>query len=176
MKYIIGIILAALIFAAGWWLKPCGCGGTVEYQTIYRDTGIHIIDSVPAPYYVSEPIYIFDTITDSIPYTVPFDTAAILADYYRKRDYNDTVVNDTSIMIAIQEQVWQNRISSRVLSYRLKSVKTPVQKEKTSLLIGSYVGTMGAGLQFGAVKKNIGVNILAGTTGYGIGLNYYLPL
>lgn len=174
MKYIIGIILAALLFAAGWFLKPCDVGG-VECQTIYRDTGTHRIDSVPVPYYVSDPVYVFDTIHDSIPYMVPIDTAAILADYYRKRDYNDTVVNDTSIMIAIQEQVWQNRISSRVLSYQLKPVKAPVQKEKTSLLIGAYGGTIGAGLQFGAIRKKIGVNGFVGTTGYGIGINYVLP-
>jgi hypothetical protein len=66
----------------------------------------------PVPY----PVYI-DTGSTRCR-TQPIDTMAILHDYFASVHYLDTLKDDTSAFIALEEKLNKNRITSRVLTFK----------------------------------------------------------
>ena len=83
---------------------------------IKKDTIIHHDTS-----YVPKIIHIYHTIhfIDTIIIPQKTDTAAILADYFRKRFYADTLANDTNAYVAIYDTVQFNRITNRRRTIRI---------------------------------------------------------
>jgi len=79
---------------------------------------------------------VYDTIRDSIPYAVPeyvpqliykdtgstqwrdrlIDTAAILAEFFAKNFYRDTIVNDSTGLFVLEDTLHQNKIWSRKIT------------------------------------------------------------
>lgn len=93
--------------------------------------------AVPVPYKVEVP-----TPGDTVwmpPLKNKVDTAAILADYYLKRTYNDSISND-SITIYLKETVCKNRLQRDSVRYRWKApsmaIKEVVLKQKQLLFLG----------------------------------------
>jgi hypothetical protein len=86
-----------------------------EVTAIVRDTvkgdsvPYAVIVPVPSVRYASLPP---DTVFAKV------DTAAILLAYFATRYYSDTLLNDTSAFIALQETVSQNSITERSLMFQ----------------------------------------------------------
>lgn len=70
----------------------------IKDSLMIRDT--LIVKDTLIPKYVSIPIY--DTIA--------IDTSKIVADYFRKKIYLDTLINDTSALFVLNQTVWQNKL------------------------------------------------------------------
>ncbi len=82
---------------------------------------------MPMPYAVYYPDTVpkYDTVWNSgdTQYVlIPIDTNAILKDYYAKVKYIDTVKNDSSALIVLNELVFRNRIFSREIVFQNKRV------------------------------------------------------
>ncbi len=129
-------------------------------DTLYNDTGTHTVTTKP------KPVYIDTGQTDTLYRDI--DTAAILADYYTKRYYQDTIVDDTSIMLISKDTVTRNRLTASSHAYKLKEPsiikKTIVRryKQKTKLYAGALIGSnmelqpsMGASLLLQTKNENL---------------------
>jgi hypothetical protein len=104
--------------ALGWWLRgrlSPPQPAPLEVVAIVRDTikGDSVPYAVPVPVPVVRYVALApDTVFRNV------DTAAILADYFITRSYDDTLMNDTSAFIALGETVTQNRIAERTLTFQ----------------------------------------------------------
>ena len=122
------IIIGAMAIVIAFLLFRCdgGCPeGTTTSDTI-------IIPGDPYP--------VHDTLEKPVPYQVilpgdtfwpDVDTTVILQkckqlykDYYTKNVYNDTLRNDTSMLIAVIDTVYQNKLQKRILSSQNKRITT----------------------------------------------------
>lgn len=106
--------------------------------------------AVPKPYKVEVPTP-GDTVWMPILKT-KVDTAAILADYYLKRSYNDSISND-SVTIYLKENVCKNALERSYVGYRWKAptmtIKEVVLKEKQLLFLGVEPNVNLKQLEFG---------------------------
>lgn len=95
-----------------------------EIDTLWLP-GKDSIHEVPVPYPVPYAVH------DSFPVWRDVDTAAILADYFKKRFYNDSAYND-SVRIYYAAQVYKNSLLSMKLKYKL-TLPQMVIKESTTV-------------------------------------------
>ena len=124
---------------------------------IKKDTIIHHDTS-----YVPKIIHIYHTIhfIDTIIIPQKTDTAAILADYFRKRFYADTLANDTNAYVAIYDTVQFNRITNRRRTIRIyphTKIITIHQPPTWHLYAGAGIGGNANTLfqfQYGSIKRN----------------------
>ena len=107
---ILCLIVCPFILIKGW--------QTNDGQTIITviDTVVIPGDSIPYQVYVNVPVPVF---IDRFPDTgkTIIDTAAILAKYYERAYYNDTI-RDTSMLVILREEVTQNRIVCRDVKFQ----------------------------------------------------------
>lgn len=110
-----------ILFVAGWlcffitlmiW-RSC-CVSDCPQPVIVHDTIPG--DSVPYPIYNDKPVPVFVYKTDTVPANV--DTAAILKDYFAIVYYSDTLQNDTSYHLVINDTIHQNRIAFRQVLFQ----------------------------------------------------------
>ena len=79
---------------------------------VIRDTVNPPQKVIPVPYEVLRDTFWVDTVK------IPADTAAILADYFAKRVYADTLLNDSTALIAVLDTIQFNRrVGQRELKY-----------------------------------------------------------
>ena len=93
------------------------CSGNVQptEPVVIRDTVIEYV-TIEKEYPVYVPKIKYVTKVDIDTFTTPVDTAAILADYYAIRTYEDTQVLD-SLDLTITDTVSQNQILGRKIAY-----------------------------------------------------------
>lgn len=157
--------------------------GLVQYRhvtaperavTVYDTTLKVITDTVNppqkvihVPYEVLKDTFWIDTIR------IPADTAAILADYFAKRVYADTLLNDSTALIAVSDTIQFNRrVGMRQLSYINRLPRTVIYESDPSRWeIGAGIG-YGDGVQAGLYAKK--GNIMLSTSGKSITLYYKL--
>ena len=132
---------------------------TIEYVTVTKETKV----------YVPKIKYVTKVRIDSFP--IPIDTAAILADYYAEKYYDDEQELD-SLYLIISDTVTQNSIVGRQIRYTLKyptktiTVKEYINQRELYYGIGLDVSTLNyfGGELFYRTKKSQGY-------GLGIGIN-----
>jgi hypothetical protein len=170
---------SAVMLALGWcvraYLAPCRpAGEAYEVTAIVRDTvkGDSVPYAVPvpapAPRYVRLPP---DTVF------VGADTAAILAAYFAARRYRDTLLNDDEALIALEEEVSQNAIAERWLTFQnrrptaITTTTTTVQppataQPKLGITLGAVAGKGLAapmlGLEWRQWRISAGYNLAGG--------------
>lgn len=136
------IVIAVLLFLPRNCSGPEGTVSSIDtFFTPSKDKPHTIIltntVSVPKPYKVEVPVP-GDTIWMP-PLKNKIDTLAILADYYLKRSYNDSISND-SITIYLKESVCKNELQRSHVGYRWKvpsmTIKEVVLKESQLLFLG----------------------------------------
>lgn len=95
-----------------------GCERPIHTERVeIRDTTIYVtkVDSfpvhVPEPYKLIDTVIEYRTLNDSLKYV-------IIADYYRKRLYSDTLTTD-SVQIVINDTVTENKLKGRKTIYRI---------------------------------------------------------
>jgi len=123
--------------------------------------------SMPKPYKVEVP-----TPGDTIwmpAIKTKVDTLAILADYYLKRSYNDSISND-SITIYLKESVCKNELQRSQVGYRWKvpsmTIKEVVLKQKQLLYLGVEPNVNLKKLEFG-MYLSADIDIERALIGYG---------
>lgn len=125
---------------------------------VIRDTVRPPQKVIHVPYRVLRDTFWVDTVK------IPADTAAILADYFAKRVYADTLLNDSTALIAVSDTVQFNRrVGQRELRYVNRLPRTIIyQSDPAKWEIGAGIG-YGDGLQGGLYVKN--GNIMLSTDG-----------
>lgn len=121
-------------------------------DTIYGDSVPYVVvQNKPVPYKVirRDTIWMHDTIR-------LIDTIEVLNDYYSAYFYSDTVKDDTSALIVLNEQITENKIEYRELIFQNRKVTTinnhyPANKNKIHLgAIGTLTGvSVEAGYSYG---------------------------
>ena len=171
MKRLILYLLAALTTAGtlfGWGYRRGAASVEIRDSVIVRyRPGRVIHDTIrdPYPVIVREPP---DTIR------IPVDTAAILADYLRERDYPLDFSTDSTGRFLVTATVGQNRLLSadatieplirEVIDYRTVIRNVPqVPRWRIGIEAGANLRNQWAGV---SVTRNFGRLSLSGTAGY----------
>jgi hypothetical protein len=117
-----------------------GCSGTPASTEprVERDTIVEYV-TIEKEYPVYVPKVKYVTKVDIDTFSTPIDTAAILADYYAIRTYEDTQVLD-SLDLTITDTVSQNQIVGRKIAYNFtyprKTIKETVYINQRELYFG----------------------------------------
>lgn len=131
------------------WLLLRQCSPTPEPITKYipgDSIPYTVYKGVPTPYAVhhTDTIPFYDTIWqpgDTQYVLNPIDTMFILRDYYAKVKYIDTVKNDSSALIVLNETVFKNRISDRNVIFQNRR-PTAIVEERTKAIVLGIGGTV----------------------------------
>lgn len=131
-------------------------GGKTDTLRIVRDTVWVAVQGdtvyIPTPYSVTNTIYkpLYKTDTLEITEVLPTDTAAIIARYYQKAFYSDTISkSDTALRkygyIVVNDSVHQNRITSRrvITDLKIPEVTNTVTLVKNRFVVYAGVDAMG---------------------------------
>lgn len=140
LKTAVELCLMAVAFLLGW---MGGCDYEKQHaKTEYR---IDTIRMKSDTIIVSSPV-----LTKEIPCFIPseVDTTAVLAQFYAKRVYTDTLHLQDFGTVTLMDTVLMNGIGSRNFTYDLTF---PVRKRKWSFGIGSFFHNGGAGA-YGTVQ------------------------
>ena len=166
MKNTVSNIVAALVGALIVFLlmKQCSPGKGVDVRYLPGDSVPYTVyKDKPVPYKVTYRDTITDTITDTVVVdgdTVviiePVDTTKILAEYYAKVEYNDTVKNDSSALIVIREILYKNRIQDRLVRFQNRRATAIVDQRTQALVAGVTAWQTGYDISVGMrLKRNI---------------------
>lgn len=145
------VLFVALGLTLGFFLfRGCGDSKTIDrLVTIKGDSVPYIVrDTVPIPHLIRE--------VDSFPYPVlvsvaiPTDTAEIIAQFMQLVEYRDTVKNDTSALIVINQSLIANRINSQqVIFQNRRPIQLVYTREKAVIAsIGASVNGIDLGFGF----------------------------
>jgi hypothetical protein len=110
MKKIPWLIIVALLVMI-FLQRECNHETPGRTETVIRFDTIH--DTVPYPVIHYQPKLIYID-TGSVKWKLqPVDTPAILAAFFAKHFYKDTLLNDTNALIVVSDTISRNRIISR---------------------------------------------------------------
>jgi hypothetical protein len=140
-------------------------------------------DSVPYIVYKNKPVPFRVVETDSIPvhdtlwlpgdtsYVLrPVDTAAIMRDYFASAEYSDTVKDDSSALIVINEQISRNRIEAREVLFQNRRATMIYQPNNNAIVLGVGGTLTGIDVSAGFRHKR---NVMSVTySDKGVGLRY----
>lgn len=169
-KNIQALLIAVLVIII---LIQRSCSSPVEpTERVIHDTIIEYVTiEKEYPVYVPQVKYITKVNIDT--FSTPIDTAAILADYYAIRTYEDTQVLD-SLDLTITDTVSQNQILGRKIAYNFtyprKTIKETIYINPREFYVGfgltgdqSQINYLGGELLYRSKKKQ--------TYGFGLGVN-----
>lgn len=113
----------------------------MTYDTVYKTDSFHSISYIPK----------YKTITDTFWKELEIDTLKILADYFAIRTSNDTLLNDSSLFVLVNDTIQMNSIKSRNFVVRRSYPEITKTVVNELYLNGFYVGGhVGSGLGFDA--------------------------
>lgn len=103
IPYLVIALLLVIIFLQRECNRPKPCPPTIDTIAVTHDTDtITIIKQIQKPYPVA--------VHDSFPVFIPVDTGAILADYYKVREYDITLQNDSAAKLSLLAKVYMNTL------------------------------------------------------------------
>ena len=178
MNKIVSYIMAALVGAVLVLILMRGCGPEPEVDVRYikgDSIPYKVYENKPVPYKVvyRDTVTAYDTTIldgDTVYVQVPVDTALILRDYFATVIYADTVKNDSSALIVINETLTKNRIASRQVWFQNRRATRILEYRKRAIVVGGSLTTAGADVSVGA---RIDRNVFSAVYGRGqVGLRY----
>lgn len=139
----VGVCLAMVVFCTGW-----TCGSKYSKQHANTEYRIDTIRVKPDTVIVSSPV-----LTKEIPCSTPseVDTSAILAKFYTKRAFADTLQLQNFGSVTLVDTVIMNGIDSRHYNYSLAFPSHQKVLNKWSYGIGAFVHREGSGA-YGTVR------------------------
>lgn len=142
LKTIVGVCLAIVVFCTGW------MGGRQYSENQKTEYRIDTIRVKPDTVLVSSPV-----LTEEIPCFIPsaVDTSAILAKFYTKRAFADTLRLKDFGTVTLVDTVLMNGIDSRHFTYDLAFPSYQQTVNKWSYGIGAFVHRGGSGA-YGTVR------------------------
>lgn len=155
--------LATLAFSCWMGLRfnpkiPAPVDSKIQIDTLWQH------DTVPTIEYVPK----FYTKVDTLWKSQTIDTAAILQAFFNKNFYPDTVVNDSQLLVVINDTVSQNQIQSRVpfivCHFPIITNTQTIYATADKWFVGGYAGkSVGAEVTYLRKKNLFGLG--AGTNG-----------
>lgn len=152
------------------------CSGNSNPKTKPKEIVKTTIEYIPVDKEI--PVYIpkwkEKIITDIDTFLVDVDTSAILADYYAKYYFVDTLSLDTLGYVLVEDTVTQNKITSRKVNYKVNIPKITIEK---TIYVNEREFYYGLGLAGNPKQLNyLGAEMLYKTKkkqayGLGIGVN-----
>lgn len=142
MRTTLGIIIIVQ-FAVILFLRECSPEKVCMPVSVIERTDTVPGDPVPVPYPVRVPIPA-DTVY--VPFSHIVDTAAILRDYFATRFYSDTIRNDSSFLVIINDSVSHNRITYRqpyIQNLRPTAINTTIintNPPRTKVYVTGFIG------------------------------------
>ena len=149
-------------------MRECSGGKSSTTPRIERDTVIEYVTvTKETKAYVPKIKTIVQTRIDS--FSTPVDTAAILADYYAQKYYDDEQELD-SLYLVILDTVTQNSITGRQIKYTLKypiktiTIKEYINQRELYYGVGLDISTLNyfGGELFYRTKKSQGYGLSIG--------------
>lgn len=125
----------------------------VKYKTEYLPP-IHDTIIQPVPYIV----YNTDTVERIIEKTLEVDTAEILADYYRVRNYDLDFSNDSSGIFKVNLDITKNSLATA--RSEVRPIRTTIEKVKTISNVKTlqFYTMLGTSVDFKTNKAQLGVD------------------
>lgn len=164
-KYFPYIIIVVLIIA---YFKACGKPIKTPAVNTTHDTIKMPGDSIDRIVVVKLPVPITKIIHDTTYKTLKIDTLAILAQYFERITYSDTI-KDSLLIAYITDVVAQNRIIDRKFKYKnLRQTEVIINNTTTVNKPNWYVG---GGLYVGQ-KLGVGPSVSYSTQTYNISAGY----
>lgn len=150
----------ALGIAFGWWL-----GSLKEPIEIVREEVRYvelppITKVIEKPVPIRETIYVRDTVREKVEVVIPADTASIVADYRKRREYQLDFSSDTTGIFKVDAIVDANRLASASATIQpiLREVQITTREVR---LFRPYIGgdvafgtKSGVSLEVGALLKD----------------------
>lgn len=179
------IIFAIIVVAAFMFGKSCSKPEIINTETITYDTIKG--DSIPYPVVKYKPVPVYrDTGSTKWKYN-KIDTSAILADYFAKYFYNDTLIDNKVMFVAIKDTISENKIIYRkptihyFPTYITKTITTKEATKRKLYVGGSISGFKDVVPYIGAMyldKKNRAFTAQYGVTdnSYQVGMFYKISL
>jgi len=138
--------------------QPAPVDSKIQIDTLWQH------DTVPSIQYVPK----FFTKVDTFWKSQKIDTNAILQAFFNKNYSSDTLVNDSALLVVVNDTVCQNQIQSRVpfivRNYPIITKTETVYATKDKWFVGGYAGkSMGAEVTYLRQKNLFGLG--AGTNG-----------
>lgn len=158
---VIGVILFFVLFMYISW--SVGYRDGIR-QALPGDTiRIDSIIEIPVPYPVVEV---------QVPVPAKVDTAAILADYYVQRMYDDTLVNTEFVTLMLCDTVYNNKLLGRTVHYSLSipTTKMPEHEVMVTGDFGYHNQTVVAGYRYKKLQFRAGYDFYNKAPMVGIGL------
>ena len=152
-------------------MRNCSGPITPTEPRIERDTVVEYVTiEKEVPVYKPQIRTVIKTRIDT--FTTPIDTAAILADYYAVKTYEDTQVLD-SLDITITDTVSQNQILGRKIAYNFTYPRSTITEK---IYLNQRELYYGIGLGGGAENNYLGGELLFRNKknqayGLGVGIN-----
>lgn len=163
---IITVLVAVILL-----MRNCSGPITPTEPRIERDTVVEYVTiEKEVPVYKPQIRTVIKTRIDT--FTTPIDTAAILADYYAVKTYEDTQVLD-SLDITITDTVSQNQILGRKIAYNFTYPRSTITEK---IYLNQRELYYGIGLGGGAENNYFGGELLFRNKknqayGLGVGIN-----
>jgi hypothetical protein len=167
-------VLFFIIGAALMWLllKQCSLISKPPIKYLPGDSVPYAVyEGVPKPYNVYYPLVTHDTIRlpgDTQYVLKPIDTMFILKDYYAKVTYIDTIKNDSSALIVLNEVVTKNRIADRSMMFQNRRPTAIIDERKNGVVLGVGGAMNGIDLSVGYRHKENTFNITYSSLGLGV--------
>jgi hypothetical protein len=139
-------------------------GDSVPY-VVYSDKpvpyAVHIHDTIP----------IYDTVWtpgDTTYILNPVDTARILRDYFARVQYLDTVKNDSSALIVLNETIFKNRIENREVIFQNRRKTAIIHENNHAIVLGVGGSLTGIDISAGYRNKRNVFNLTYSRLGVGL--------
>ena len=153
---VMGAIIIILLMTRGCGQPGCDRESVTitVHDTVHGDPApVSVAPRVPAPQIIIVPEY----------RDFPVDTLSILNDYFTTRFYSDTLKNDTSMLVVVNDSVRANRISSRGFVFQNRrptaiTTTTTITQNRKEAWLKAYLGV---GAAYSPTTKRFGVGPFA---------------
>lgn len=163
------VLFVALGLTLGFFLfRGCGDAQTIDrLVTIKGDSVPYIVrDTVPIPHLIRQRDSFGYPVLVNVP--IPTDTAAIIAQFMQLVEYRDTVKNDTSALIVINQSLIANRINSQQVIFQNRRPIQLVYQRENAVVASIGASFNGFDLGLGMRKNKNAAMITYSNQGFGV--------
>jgi hypothetical protein len=159
--FFLGIVICLLIILLA--SRNCvRCGDSVKYSdTVFMTetiAGKIKTNTIPVPYKVEYPIFLKETVIDTVFITM-IDTLAIIADYYAKRTYK-IPFKDSVAEIEADITISENKIQEAAITYQFLQNNMVITNKE--IITPKWNIALGLGTSYSFKTKTAAININAG--------------
>lgn len=153
------LVLLGAMFALGWWLGSRKDPIEVVREEVRYVELPPITKVVEKPVPIRETIYVRDTVREKVEVVIPADTASIVADYHKRREYALDFSSDTIGVFKVDAVIECNRLASATatiqpLQREVENTVVKVSKFRPFAEVGVAIGDkVGASLGVGGIIK-----------------------